>query len=477
MTPEQIIQEAMQRYKPVAVLLLFSGGHDSLCSTHYSAQYLKSTGIDFTVYHANTGIGIKETKEFVREVCRRYGWRLYEGYPKQKESYENFIREYGFPGPAAHTFMYTRLKAHPLQYYVSNHCKSSPCKHENVLLLTGVRKSESRRRMGYRNYMLKEKSRIWCSPLFYWNEQDIEYYMKKNNLPRNPVKDRICISGECLCGAFASKEEWAEIQYAYPDAAAEINRLHEIAKANGHNWGWGTGPKRAAKGKPGYMPMCVSCEEKNFNNNRDETESHQRAKGGNPIPAQRGNKSQQPVYLQPYSDAGGICGIGTGDHRTGYTHGINTGGDHPADGDGKRYAMNSPAYYRARLQAIEDLFRLQPVDRGAMVNTNRVLLRNAFVPDDLKDELEQRITQQLHENRQQYPNTALSFTELTSFNTWFALHPEKVAGMEYTTTSLHFPIQLKGSQQDITQTIRAGMDSAQTAATKAKQLLEKLRRL
>jgi len=140
--------------------------------------------------------------------------------------------------------------------------------------------------------------------------------------------------------------------------------------------------------------------------------------------------------------------------------------------------MNSPAYYRARVQAIEDLFRLQPDDRGAAVNTSRVLLRNGFVPDDLKEELEQRISEQLDENRQQYPDTPLSFTELTSFNTWFAMHPEKVAGKEYATTSVHFPIMLKGTQENIVETIHAGINTGNTPAKgKAILLLEKLSRL
>lgn len=51
-------------YEPSAVYGLFSGGHDSLCSTHIASTMPNFKG----VVHANTGIGIEETREFVRDV-------------------------------------------------------------------------------------------------------------------------------------------------------------------------------------------------------------------------------------------------------------------------------------------------------------------------------------------------------------------------------------------------------------------------
>ncbi len=41
------------------------------------------------------------------------------------------------------------------------------------------------------------------------------------------------------------------------------------------------------------------------------------------------------------------------------------------------------------------------------------------------------------------------FVTLTSNDTWFKQHPEKIAGKEYQTTSLHFPIQVKGTKEDV----------------------------
>lgn len=262
----KIIQEAVERFKPIRALLLFSGGHDSLCSAHYSANYCKLIGLPFSVYHGNTGIGIQETRDYVEVVVKQMGWALYVGYPAKGETYEDMVRKNGFPGPPAHMFMYRNLKEKPLRRYVTHSLKSGVGKRENVLLLTGIRKSESKIRMGYKDYITKEGSRVWCSPIFEWSKEDCENYMLENNLPRNSVKDKICISGECLCGAFAGKEEYAEIKSQYPEAAEEITRLHKIAIENGHPWNWASGKNEYYRKHPKNqtdMFMCIGCEEKN----------------------------------------------------------------------------------------------------------------------------------------------------------------------------------------------------------------------
>jgi|GEM_PF-1811276 len=42
-----------------------------------------------------------------------------------------------------------------------------------------------------------------------------------------------------------------------------------------------------------------------------------------------------------------------------------------------------------------------------------------------------------------------TFVEITSGDYWFKLHPEKIAGVEVETTSFHFPIQVKGTKDDV----------------------------
>lgn len=268
MEAKQIIKKAVEKYKTKKALLLFSGGHDSLVSTHVSSFILKELGVDFWVYHGDTGIKIPETQDFVRMICEKYGWPLLIGeIPKFEDTYEEIIKKHGFPGPGIgpHQFMYRRLKERALRHTISHKVKSSQYARENILLISGIRKFESRIRMGYTDYTRKENSKIWCNPIFFWQTADCHKYMAENEIPRNRVKDQIGISGECLCGCFSDQGEFDRIAQCYPHVADEIDRLHQIAIEHGHPWFWTQGPTQWAKlNPPGQltiegMGMCVRC--------------------------------------------------------------------------------------------------------------------------------------------------------------------------------------------------------------------------
>lgn len=270
-TPKQIIREAVLRFKPIMVVLMVSGGHDSVTNAHVSANLLREMGLPFVVYHGDTTIGIPQTQQYVKDVCKLYNWKLFIGRSRNKNDwYESLIKKYGFPGPTriSHQIMYRHLKERALNYFVTHQCKSSSYARENVLLLSGLRKMESRVRMGYTRECNKENSKVWVNPIFYFSEANVKEYMSTHSIPKNPVKEKICISGECLCGAFAGKEEWAEIKFHYPEVAAEIERLHEIAKANGHFWPWSMGPTEWRKRESGIAKnkkpsfMCAGCDDK-----------------------------------------------------------------------------------------------------------------------------------------------------------------------------------------------------------------------
>lgn len=268
---KEIIIDAIERFKPVKIVLMFSGGHDSLVNAHVCANILEKLHYPFVVYHGDTTIGIPETQEYVKKVCDLFNWTLQiRRPPNEKDYYENLVKKFGFPGPTklSHQIMYRSLKERALRRFVTYECKSKATARENVLLCAGVRKDESQIRMGYSEVTQKDGSKVWTNPIFYWSERDCENYMKGYNLPRNPVKDKICISGECLCGAFARKEEFAELKEAFPQTAARIESIHQLAIDNGKPWPWGIGPKEWRKGqlpKQQNMFMCAGCDKKHTN--------------------------------------------------------------------------------------------------------------------------------------------------------------------------------------------------------------------
>lgn len=103
----------------------------------------------------------------------------------------------------------------------------------------------------------------------------------------------------------------------------------------------------------------------------------------------------------------------------------------------------SPKYYRARIAVIEDLITKVGTDSDR--NNNRVVLRNGVFPKGFD---ENKLVKQMLGKRI-FSDEPLSFDELTRFNTWFAMCPEKVAGTEKISTSREFPITIKGSKEDI----------------------------
>jgi len=189
------------------------------------------------------------------------GSYLYAPPPHKEDWYESIVPKHGFPGgtKSSHALMYRRLKERALRHFVTHEMKSSVHSREHILLLSGVRAEESKIRMGYKHITQKDASKVWCNPIFYWTEKDCARYMEENNIAHNPVKDKIGISGECLCGAWATKEEYDKIKEFYPATAAVIDKLSDQAKENGKMWEWWSGPNEHKKEQNKQKADNIQC--------------------------------------------------------------------------------------------------------------------------------------------------------------------------------------------------------------------------
>lgn len=112
----------------------------------------------------------------------------------------------------------------------------------------------------------------------------------------------------------------------------------------------------------------------------------------------------------------------------------------------------SPKYLRARIDMIRDV--LSKVDAK---DFNTSLLRNGVYP---KDRDEESIVA-AYMKQKDYSNEPLSFSELCTFNTWFAWHSEKVCGKEEYTSSREFPITIKGTEFNIKSTLNHALGDFQ----------------
>lgn len=233
------IREAVEKYKPLAVVGLFSGGHDSLTANLIAHE----AGADFSL-HINTGIGIEQTREFVGETCAGRGWELREykatentladGTP-DPQIYEELIMAHGFPGPFMHRKMYNRLKERQLERFEREIGASST---SPVLYLSGCRSDESTRRMGTTHEAPQEDGRrVWVNHIHDFTKGDCAKCIKHCGAKRSPVVDLIHKSGECLCGAFAQPGELAEIKLWFPDVARRIEELEREVESR-FPWKW-----------------------------------------------------------------------------------------------------------------------------------------------------------------------------------------------------------------------------------------------
>lgn len=272
------------------VAVLFSGGNDSTTLAHLFRNVATHAA------HANTGIGIEDTRQYVRDTCATWGLPLLERHVPAGYTYRDLVLGRcvartrgkegtvmwpgGFPGPASHYMMYQKLKELALAR-IRNEIVQQPSR-RRVIFLAGRRSEESDRRKHLADVDPIERrgSAVWVSPLVGWTKLDLNAYRRVHtDVPSNQVSDMLHMSGECLCGSFAHAGELDEIADWYPATAQEIRDLEKevlaeyeagrivmktrkdgrvLTPEEAHercHWGWGAGKEKPSKSGP----MCSSC--------------------------------------------------------------------------------------------------------------------------------------------------------------------------------------------------------------------------
>jgi len=216
-----------------------------------------------TVLHIDTGIGVKQTREFVKETCEKHGWPL--DIVSSDHDYEEIVKENQFPGPAVHIIMFSKLKERALRKVARRH-------DEKPIFYTGVRKHESEKRFKNVTPEQEDSQWIWRANIHDFTKKDVENYIDKHGLKRSPVKQLYHHSGECLCGAFGNRaEELTLLEAHFPETADRIKELEkEVQEIHGDDdprsyWahgGMSSVDLRAllADNDESQMMLCASCE-------------------------------------------------------------------------------------------------------------------------------------------------------------------------------------------------------------------------
>lgn len=229
-----------------AVVTLFSGGNDSIVLS----DIMQRLGLTDYFGHANTGIGIEGTREFVRKTCAEWGIPLLERAPKPGRTYEEDVMTHGFPGPGRHGEIFNRIKGSGLEQ-INAELVGNPYRNR-VLYVAGRRFQESQRRKARKIPVWERstsiKSMVWVSPLRGWTKLDLNTYRTRfPDCPRNPIADDLGMSGECECGAYATEGELDTLRN-YPPAADVVRQIEELQEkviaagvvpARRCVWGWG----------------------------------------------------------------------------------------------------------------------------------------------------------------------------------------------------------------------------------------------
>ena len=279
-----LVDEALERANPDHVFILYSGGEDSVILAHLMRR--RATGI----VHINTGTGVPETAQHVRDIAAAWGVPLHEIQPPDtfedlvlgKVLYKNGAKAgtpvwKGFPGPGAHDKMYQRLKERALDDFRRS-LVGPRGRAGQIVNLAGMRWAESDKRFRTASEFDPDGAILWCSPIAWWTEGHMREYRVRyrcqldhehephllctpDALPRNEVTVHLHRSGDCHCGAYARAGEIYGLELFYPGTAAYLHDIEAKARAQGDipvercTWGWGPNAEKPS----GAGRLCSSC--------------------------------------------------------------------------------------------------------------------------------------------------------------------------------------------------------------------------
>lgn len=150
----------------------------------------------------------------------------------------------------------------------------------------------------------------------------------------------------------------------------------------------------------------------------------------------------------------------------------------------------SPTWHRARMHAIEELVEVleAQMERAGtekkfrQVEMEHLRLRKGMVPARYRATWDRRIERSFKkhfptEYRQwkagkPFEEKPLTFEELTSFNTFFRLNPDRILGQEIANSGRAFPILIDGTIEQATQKMEKALTAMNAPVINCKPIAE-----
>lgn len=276
----QIIQQAITDYKPYAVVVMVSGGDDSLTAL----QLCKVLDVPIThILHGITRTGVQSTTDHVRAIAATFNAQYIEA--DAGTTYEDYVTRKGFfgIGHTAHSFAYHQLKHQQFEKALSLHIRRGQT-NRNILLINGARIQESgNRALNFIQPIRPDGTKkprdknIWVNIIHYWSKRECLDFLRDQKVQRCKAAILCHRSGECMCGTMQSKDAAAELAYFFPDWGAWWEDIRNRVTSK-FGWDWGEDVPTEFKARKQrekalsqgqldlfdhYLPMCTSCQANN----------------------------------------------------------------------------------------------------------------------------------------------------------------------------------------------------------------------
>lgn len=190
------------------VVVSFSCGKDSLVALDLANRI----GIEKAVF-ANTSIEFKETLDYLGSLQDFYNIDIV----KPSKDFFSYVEYLGLPS-RRYRWCCDVLKFGPLANYA--------LKNNLDAFITGLRRDESKRRECYDVLNFNPAIPIpQVNPILDWTSEDIWKYIRKNNLPYNPLYDQFDRVGCWCCPYKTNKEEWEKAMQLNPEGMKKLDKI------------------------------------------------------------------------------------------------------------------------------------------------------------------------------------------------------------------------------------------------------------
>ena len=231
-----ILTTAVETFKPVALIALFSGGYDSMITTHILHR-LNTHGLPIQVWAIDTQLAADGWREYVQGVATGQGWnfQIYDN----KIGFQAFVKlveKFGCPrSRQGHTTVFRRLKERGLDAILKVNKRHYT---DKVLFVSGMRRAESPDRQEAKEVeRVGISNKIFAAPIVHWTNDECDFYRIENNLPDNPFYNTVKGSGDCQCnwGNFINMRTLQK--YSPALAAGNVATIDQISRES-HGYGW-----------------------------------------------------------------------------------------------------------------------------------------------------------------------------------------------------------------------------------------------